>query len=89
MSLSILCSIHLAKKGDKLAWAALAVGLPCLWFTQTRSAMRATATGAAIMSRWTMFAFIPALVMMPRMLASGTSDVARLKLEDRVEGGRR
>lgn len=80
MSLSILCSIHLAKKGDKLAWAALAVGLPCLWFTQTRGAMLATAAGAAIMSRWTMFAFIPALVMMPRMLASGTSDIARFEV---------
>ncbi len=80
LAIAALCALHLFRKGDRTALAALALALPCLWFTQTRGAMLALGVGAAFIWRPLALAAIPALLLMPRFFSSAGSDLARLEV---------
>ncbi len=80
MALAALCAWHLARKGDRLASIALALALPCLWFTQTRGAMLAVGVGAAFLTPRLALLAIPGVMLMPRFFNSAMSDMARLEV---------
>ncbi len=80
LALAALCAAHTARKGDRLGSIALALALPCLWFTQTRGAVLATGIGMAFMFRWVALAAIPALLFMPRFFNSALSDLTRFEV---------
>ncbi len=80
LAIAALCALHGAKKGDRASWAALALALPCLWFTQTRGAMLALGVGAAFVARPVALLAIPGLLLMPRFFTSALSDAARLEV---------
>lgn len=80
LAIAALCALHVAKKGDRIAWVALALALPCLWFTQTRGAMLALAAGAVFIWRPVALLAIPGLLFMPRFFNSAGSDLGRLEV---------
>lgn len=80
MAIAVLCAAHTARKGDRLGSIALALALPCLWFTQTRGAVLATGVGMVFMFRWLALATIPVILMVPRWYNSGLSDATRIEV---------
>ena len=80
MAISILCALYRARAGSRTAYAALVLGLPCLWFTETRGAVLAVGVGAVFTFRWLALAAIPALLLMPRFSMASLSDATRLEV---------
>lgn len=80
LAIAVLCAAHVARKGDRVAQAALAFALPCLWFTQTRGAMLAAGIGLAFIAPRLALLAVPAIALMPRFLHSALSDSTRVEV---------
>lgn len=80
LALSVVCALQLAREGDRLGFAAIALALPCMWFTQARGAFLAAAVGSAFLIRWAWIAALPALLLMPKLFNSFVSDAARVQV---------